>query len=54
MLMTNNDDLKTLASFNNCLSLLETNVYLLYKNLSEKVEECREFHQKVKWTRLLS
>jgi rubrerythrin len=37
--MTNNNDSKTLASFINCLSLLENNTFLLYENLSEKVEE---------------
>lgn len=37
--MTDNDHSKTLANFINCLSLLENNTFLLYKNLSEKVEE---------------
>ena len=36
--MTVDSDPKTLASFINCLSLLETNTHLLYKELAEKVE----------------
>jgi rubrerythrin len=36
--MTVNSDPKTLANFINCLSLLESNTYLLYKELADKVE----------------
>ena len=36
--MTANDDPKTLAGLINCLSLLESNTYLLYKDLADKVE----------------
>ena len=36
--MTTNDNPKTLAGFINCLSLLEHNTYLLYKDLVDKVE----------------
>jgi rubrerythrin len=36
--MTKNVDPKTLASFINCLSLLEDNAFLLYKHLADKVE----------------
>ena len=37
--LNNNDNSESLASFVNCLSLLEKKAYLLHKNLSEKVEE---------------
>jgi len=36
--MTTNDNPKTFASFINCLSLLEHNTYLLYKDIADKVE----------------
>jgi rubrerythrin len=36
--MTANSNPKTLASFINCLSLLESNTNLLYKDLADKVE----------------
>jgi rubrerythrin len=36
--MTKNDNPKTLASFINCLSLLEDNAFLLYQALAAKVE----------------
>jgi hypothetical protein len=36
--MKTNNDPKTLASFINCLSLLENNTYLLYKDIADKVE----------------
>jgi rubrerythrin len=37
--MTKNNNPKTLANFINCLSLLENNTFLLYKNIADKVEE---------------
>jgi rubrerythrin len=36
--VTTNSNPKTLASFINCLSLLESNTYVLYKELADKVE----------------
>lgn len=36
--MTRNNDPRVLANFINCLSILENGTYLLYKNLSTKVE----------------
>jgi rubrerythrin len=37
-MLTEKNDPKTLASFINCLSLLENNAFLLYKQLADKVE----------------
>jgi rubrerythrin len=36
--MTKNNGPKTLASFINCLSILENNAFILYKHLADKVE----------------
>jgi rubrerythrin len=35
--MTTDNNPKTLASFINCLSLLENNTYLLYENIADKI-----------------